>query len=150
MVFFYIALEWFLFYVMENCISSASENFSEVIDLAAVCTLLPIGQTLSGWNCKNCSPSLWVLWHMFVHFSHCIWVPLLLSLPCQTLVMVKPSIIADWALWASTLFAQPNTCSLVISALSLALVSSLIISASISLSLSPCMNCSFNCLSTSL
>ena len=99
---------------------------------------------VDGWNCNNCSPSLWVLWQVFSNFFHCICVPLLLSLVCQTLVLVKLSIIADWALWSSTPFAKPNTCSLVISGLSMALGRSLIISVSISLSLSPCMNCSFN------
>ena len=44
-----ILLHRHLLYVMYSCISPASSDFSEVIDLAAVCTLLPIGWALSGW-----------------------------------------------------------------------------------------------------
>ena len=41
-VLFYIALVWHLFDVVDGCISPAPAYLSKVVNLARVCTLLPI------------------------------------------------------------------------------------------------------------
>ena len=91
---------------------------------------------MDGWNHNNCNSDLWACCIYFQIFSDCIFVPLLLSLSCQTLLCCL-RIFVDRALWTSTLFSQTNIYLLVTAVLSLALVSSVIISASISLSFSP-------------
>ena len=45
----------------------------------------------------------------------------------NSFVLVMPFIMADWALWASTLFSQHNTFSLVTSVFSYILVSSIML-----------------------
>ena len=152
MDFFYTVLVWFLLYVMNSCISPASAYLSEVIDLVTVHTLLPIGQPMSWWMAGTTITTAFLCRcsEMCLPISHIVFEsPFAIFTLSNSFVLLKLAIIADWALWALTLFVQPNTCSLIMSALSLALVSSLIISVTISLSLIPCMNCSFNCLSTS-
>ena len=74
----------------------------------------------------------------------CLCPPFIAFILSNSFVLLKLVIIADWALWASTLLAQINTCLLFTVVPFLALLSSLIISASISLSLSLCTNCSFH------
>ena len=121
--------------------------------LAAVYTLLPIGKALFWWMAGTAITAL-----LCGNFGMCLCISSIVSgSPFHYLYLiklfglVKLSLIADCAFWASTLFTQPNTCLLIISALSTTLVSSLIISANMALSFSPYMNYSFNfSLSTSL
>ena len=105
---------------------------------------------VDGWNHKNCNFALWAFWHVFVVFVSVCLLPLLTFFILSKYFVSFRLIITDWVFLASILFAHDRTCSLVTSLLSSVLVSSLIISTSMSLLFDWCINCSFNCLSTSV
>ena len=100
---------------------NTSAYLSAVIDLAAVCTFLPIGWTLSGWIAATTVTAALLCGHFYTCLfispivSECPFTIFILS---NSFVLVKLSIIAYCTIWASTVLAQPNGCSPVISALS--------------------------------
>ena len=95
---------------------------------------LSIGRALSQWmagstisTCLSCRCFYvygWLSWNVFVCCFHYFQF-------VSSYVLVRLFIMADWAIWASTLLAQHNTFSLVISVFLCIFVSSLIISPNI-------------------
>ena len=79
-----------------------------------------------------------------------MWAYLATQILSNSFVSVMALITAAWVLCASILFAHDKIFSLVMVSFPFIVVNAFIISPNISLSLSPCMNCSFNCLSSSL
>ena len=61
---------------MDGSISPTSTNLSKVVDLAALCTLLLIGQPLPGWMTGTTITGTMLL----SHFGTCLWFSQIMSL----------------------------------------------------------------------
>ena len=75
MIYFFMVLVWFLFQIMNSSISSTSADFSEVVDLSALCTLLSHGLGIfwaDGLNHNICSSGLWAFGMLLFLFSYCL------------------------------------------------------------------------------
>ena len=100
---------------MDGSNSPTSADFSKVVDLATLHALLPIGQVLSGW--KTGPTITGTLLHgnflTCLQVSQIVSLSLFLSIWSSSFVFLRLVIIADLVLWALTLFAQTNICSLV-------------------------------------
>ena len=83
---FFMVLVWFMFSVMDGSVSPTSADISKVIDLAALDTLLPISQALSGWMVGTIVTATLLCGH----FGMCLWLSHIVSLsPFYCLYLIK-------------------------------------------------------------